>query len=501
MAKILQAYYDFRGGLNTDAAPDNLMDNELTVAENVDLMERGGLVKRKGTQAINAESWGVQVEQLIEWPRHSGEMLLLAVIGNVLARVGEDGSRTNIKQLASTKIGHFFFQDKMYFTDGTEYYVYNGTTVSAVTPDPDEQNDLTPIKKCKFMIRHPKSFRFFAAGNPDDKSALYFSEPNQPGFFRKTSVMFPVSGEGPITGLTVFGDAVMVFFKHSIWIWRGLDPDVDAIWEKIPTGVGTDSNDSIALTTNSLTFLGEGGIYAISPAILSYTITLQPGQDLVTNLAANRVEAITRNIGKPNVASAVFDASNQRYMLAYAEGKDAVRNNKILIYDWNIGAFSTYTGLAINDFLARENGDILAATNGYILRMGVGDSDSGAPIEMRVRSKQYNLNYPFHKKRITRMYMSFRQPEQETSEVTLRLHVDDSLEYEVHEAALFENFKWGEPWGGIWGFRSLVTTRTKVSASGHRIQMEIFNDQLDIPTTVYGIAFEFRPIRAKGSKL
>ena len=130
--------------------------------------------------------------------------------------------------------------------------------------------------------------------------------------------------------------------------------------------------------------------------------------------------------------------------------------------------------------------------------MGVGDSDSGAPIEMRVRSKQYNLNYPFHKKRITRMYMSFRQPEQETSEVTLRLHVDDSLEYEVHEAALFENFKWGEPWGGIWGFRSIVTTRTKVSASGHRIQMEIYNDQLDIPTTVYGIAFEFRPIRAKG---
>ena len=65
------------------------MDNELTVAENVDLMERGGLVKRKGTQAINAESWGVQVEQLIEWPRHSGEMLLLVL--SVCACQGECG--------------------------------------------------------------------------------------------------------------------------------------------------------------------------------------------------------------------------------------------------------------------------------------------------------------------------------------------------------------------------------------------------------------------------
>jgi len=33
--KQLRSYYDFRGGLNTDAAPDNMLDNELVRADNV----------------------------------------------------------------------------------------------------------------------------------------------------------------------------------------------------------------------------------------------------------------------------------------------------------------------------------------------------------------------------------------------------------------------------------------------------------------------------------
>jgi len=33
------------------------------------------------------------------------------------------------------------------------------------------------------------------------------------------------------------------------------------------------------------------------------------------------------------------------------------------------------------------------------------------------------------------------------------------------------------------------------------VQVQFVNDQLDDPTTVYGIAFEFRPSRAKGRLL
>src|SRR5690606_29207401 len=90
--KRIRSYYDFRGGLNTDAALDNMMDNELVRADNVDLDERGGLTKRKGTVRLNAEHYGFQVEQLIEWPRDDGESWLLAVIGTNLCRIRDDQS-------------------------------------------------------------------------------------------------------------------------------------------------------------------------------------------------------------------------------------------------------------------------------------------------------------------------------------------------------------------------------------------------------------------------
>jgi hypothetical protein len=52
VALPIKTYQDFRGGWNTDTAPDNLLDSELTVADNVDLMERGGLSSRLGTAPL-----------------------------------------------------------------------------------------------------------------------------------------------------------------------------------------------------------------------------------------------------------------------------------------------------------------------------------------------------------------------------------------------------------------------------------------------------------------
>ena len=129
MAKLLKPYYDFRGGWNCDAAPDNLADNELALADNIDLAERGGLSKRRGTVALNEESYGAQVEQLFEWSRDSGENILMAVIGKTLCTIADDGTKTDVQELNSSRIGWFFFKDALYFVDGAEYRVYDGETV------------------------------------------------------------------------------------------------------------------------------------------------------------------------------------------------------------------------------------------------------------------------------------------------------------------------------------------------------------------------------------
>lgn len=502
--KQLRSYIDFRGGINTDAAPDNMLDHELVRADNVDLLERGGLAKRKGTVRLNEEHYGFQVEQLIEWPRDNGEAWLLAIVGSNLCRIRDDQSYQAevITPVAHDKVGHFFLQDKFYFVDGQSFRVYDGSTVDDVEPDDEADNDLDPIKRCRFLARHPNSYRIFAAGDPENPTALYFSEPNRPGYFKDTNVLHPTTADGPIQALLVFGDALVVFYRHSLWVWRGIDPESDAVWRKVPSGTGTIAPWSVDLTPNSMTFLGEGGLFAVSPAILGYDVTVEPTEGMVTNLAKNRTENLIRKINNPGRAAGIFDSHNQRFLLACAD-EEGVRNNQIIVYDWNLGAFTRYTNLAVNHFVYRLNGDLLAATNGFILKMGVGYRDHDQPIEMDVLTKTYNLDLPFHKKRFLRMFCSFRQPDQETSRITLRLYVDDILRSEILEAGLYENFVWGESfWGeGIWGFRNTVTARTRIYGSGHRVQVQFYNNQLDDPTTLYGVAFEFRPSRAKGRLL
>ena len=49
-----------------------MADNELTLADNIDLSERGGFSKRKGTVALNNAPHSGDVNQIIEWPRDNG---------------------------------------------------------------------------------------------------------------------------------------------------------------------------------------------------------------------------------------------------------------------------------------------------------------------------------------------------------------------------------------------------------------------------------------------
>ena len=503
MPKLLQPYLDFRGGLNVDTAEDNLADNELMVAENIDLEERGGFSKRKGTQLLNAQPYFDTVYQLFEWKRTGAEPELLAVVGNTLGKlVPPDYRFSGIASLASNWVRGVALGDKGYFLDGQNFYFYTGDNWGPVAPDPDPDCDIEPIRKCRFLLWHPKSARFFAAGNPDDDQALYYSEKGNPAFWRRSSKLYPISGHGPVQALALFGDAVMVFYEDSLWVWRGIDPEEDTTWERIPVALGKVVERSIALTPDSLVVLGEGGLYALLPPALGYTTVLQPGQSVVVNLAEHRVKSILKSIGDRSKVVGVYDPANERYLLAFNDNPTLGRNNLILVLDWGLKAFTLYTGLEVNDFCYRPNGELLAAIGRNVVRMGVGYSDyNGQPIEARVATKYFNLGYPFYKKRMTRLYAAFKKELTEAFQLSMTIVVDHKVEYQVDNQVLYEGFVWGDPWGRPWGAKDFITTRSKISASGHRVQVRFSNAQPDMPMTVYGFAVEFRPIRAKGRRV
>lgn len=92
MPRQMITYADFRGGLNTESANDVLADSELVIAENVDLTERGALVKRAGLRPFNAEPYklyehDVVILQLVPWD------------GQLFAVVAEVGDETGTRVL------------------------------------------------------------------------------------------------------------------------------------------------------------------------------------------------------------------------------------------------------------------------------------------------------------------------------------------------------------------------------------------------------------------
>lgn len=492
MRKIHHVFYNFSGGLNTDKDPDHIAENELVVADNCDLGERGGMTIRKGTVRINQQSYEAQVEQIFEWPGKANLAVFGYKVGDEweykLHRIHPGGSAEFLQDVKSPKLGFFFYADKLYFLDGDEYYCYDTLTVAPVPSSAEPDCDLGPIRKCRFAVRHPKSFRIFFAGNPDRPEAIYYSEPGEPGYVKEVSMMVPTTGEGEVTGLALFMDAVMVFYKHSLWVWRGVDPDSDAIWEKLPTSEGTVAPHTVALTTNSLTYLGQGGLWALSPNIIGISMEVALGKEYIANLAEGRVENLLRSIYLPEVACAAFDSRNQRYLLAYCDIYGGGRNNYILVYEDNV--FRRYTNIRANDIRYMMNGEVWIATENYILRFGEGYQDAmpdgtDAAIRMEVVTPAYHLGMPFHRKRIHRVYSSFQNHHGPGHGFHMEVLVDGKV--------LLDKDQDVPP-----GADETVQVRNRVYGVGKRLQVHCVHQRIGKQATIYGIGLDFHPVHTVG---
>jgi len=565
--------YDFKGGLNTDAALDHIGSTELRQADNVVLTERGCIGKRKGVKEFDILPSGFQIKQMIRWPLDGSKFFFVAISGGTPRLfLHRTNNYTELQNINRDHVGYFYSGDKMYFLDGVNLYEYDDETetVSVVeNPVPEipgdfsieavdwsemeepewalygtfecfmvyenvegarkksqivtveigykwwefweqpkvirwfapaigdgeeykvhfyrtkeggedtgapsastgfyhvhtatipaeglvshfgvvfydnrenehlgkeyveaAEYDLETVKRCKYAVRHPKSYRVFYSGDPENPSALYYSEPNLPEYLQETSVIFPPTGEGEVTGLKVFMDAILVFYSHGVWAWKGIDPKTDASWEKLPTSEGTMAERTIQLTSDSLTMFGHGGIYAMAPNIIGQTFRMEAGDSVITNIARNKVTNELKRITNPEGTIGVWDGKNQRYMLAYSDDSSE-QNNNILVFDWNSGAFTRFTGINADAFMYNPDGSLFVASGNKIGLMNEGDhvADWGKVFKFRIRTKRFVLNAPFHNKKIDRVYIALQNPQEPGYGIYVYMIIDDTLAEEKY---------------------------------------------------------------------
>jgi len=482
MSKTKHYDFNFTEGLNTDVSPEHMSEGELRKAINLDFSARGAIKSRNGYEILGG--FNSYVTQLIEFPRDDGSIELLAVIGEELYKINRDNyTETSLQNLASDRVGYFIFQDKLYFIDGNEYYVYDGDTVEPVDPyEPDEgeTNNLEPIKKCKYCLWHTKSHRFFFAGNPDDVSAVYYSEPNMPNWVQEVNKIYPTTSDGKIKGIDVLMDSVIVFYPHSAWSYRGLDPETDAIWEKLALTQGLTNDRAKSMTPGSLTFLGSEDLYAITPNVLGVESTVMVGDDYVANLTADRASNVLQAIPDMDDVHSEYDSDNDLYHLVYDY-------NKELIFDFNHSLFyiNEYDVEGyIYDMLHTMEGELLGAIHTDLVRFKSGTEDDNSNINFKIQTPKYKFEAPFNPKVLSQIYCSFKNNENINFEI--KIFADDSLQQTI--------FVEGDEEGELY---SLIKP---VNITGNRFHIEIDYEGSE-KFELYGLGFDVKPTNRYGDRV
>jgi hypothetical protein len=496
-------YNDFSGGENVDAHPDNLADNEVEVGENVDFNIAGGFETRLGCTALNEESYGAQVEQVFEWLKPDGTAQLMAMIGNSFHKVANDGTATLIQAMGGAgKLPNFPFQTNLYIIDymAGNYYTYNGTTLSEVIAA--DGADLNFVKNCKFAVWHDKSYRWLFGGNSSDKIGLMYSEANEPNNVQPGSILYPTRAMGNLLGLPDFAGNIIAFYKYGARIWRGTDPELDVEWARIPLPEGTHNNFSNSLTPGSLTYMGNSGLWMITPAVLNYNVTIQTANDLVPNLAFGKQ---TKNIiaaskVRPDLACSVYDPLTGLLFVAYTKTAGATRNNRVMVHRWGTRAFWHYTGWQVNDWCLRANGDLLFAGNGYIYKVRTGTSDAGMTIDQKVDCKRVNLGRPNNHKTVGKLLVeSGPVAEVSTTDIEIKSVEDSHVETNV---PLTTTRLWTDPWNSPWGSRDSLLTEINFDPplTGKKFQVKYRNDRIDERMLIYGYSFGSIPSAPIGER-
>jgi hypothetical protein len=372
-------------------------------------------------------------------------------------------------------------------------------TYETLVEGKDNDCDLSAIKKCTMFVVHSGSYRIFAAGNPDDSNALYYSEIGLPAYFKPgINKVYPAGGYGKITALLgSLSEALLVSFENGWYAWNGITPLEDATWKPLNLPYGCVCHRSIALTPYSFTFLAGDGVYNVSASILSGEAMLVYGKDLIKKVTENRVEKATRSISDRQKCRGVF--FNNVYYLAY--NTDGARNDRVLKYEWDTKSFTVKTGWNVNTWLS-DPGSLYFASRNHLLKANAGYADfdvetGGAiPIPFNVVTKEYPLGNPLSMKNLKFLGLLFRQNDADLSSVKVTLHMGyEKLAIDWGAAAdgldLAESLIWGRAWGKVWGYRESIMKMIELNKLSNTFQVEMASANTDNPVTLVAIGFVY----------
>jgi hypothetical protein len=133
--KHLETYANFSAGLNTVSSQDNMLNQELRDAVNVDLAEQGAIRRRHGmTRYLTPPATGLG-QGYFRYFKEGGLSEEITAVGGKLYKDGAELPITDLTSFQNTRpIEAVQFGDKLYIATGTKLVQYDGTTAQVVEP-------------------------------------------------------------------------------------------------------------------------------------------------------------------------------------------------------------------------------------------------------------------------------------------------------------------------------------------------------------------------------
>ncbi len=374
------------------------------------------------------------------------------------------------------------------------------TTVNGQIND----NILSEVKNCTKFIHHTKSGRYVATGNPKKPFAVYFSEPMQLNYFKEFNILNPSSSDGTAVCLVNIIDSVLVGYRHSWYEYTGLDPAVDGTWRKLAIPYGCASEYSVqVLDFYNFIYLADSGLYLVSANILNQYGVVMQNNSAVKNISVDKIENTIKSIIDKSKCVSVY--YNGIYYLAYND--NAGENSKIILYYTDKKAFTLFTGIQVNDFLYRKNGNLEIASLNYALRFDDTvhyDTDvttgENKRIEFEIKTTNLTLDTFIAEKFIDKIFIQANigaETFDEHLRLLIRIDYLDTDMITIDLSDVNSGLTWGNPWGSPWGNYSTQMQSAFIRMKGNRIGVGLTNKGLeDINTNFvfYGFAISFKQL-------
>lgn len=123
-------------GMNVSGSPTEISQNQSPDMLNMNLDQNGALNKRTGYSRVFPTSLGVgRINGMYEYKKSDGSSIFLIAWGtNLYTQAGNAQPVSIYSSLQNQKVHFLMTGGKCYIMDGANFLVYDGTTVSAITP-------------------------------------------------------------------------------------------------------------------------------------------------------------------------------------------------------------------------------------------------------------------------------------------------------------------------------------------------------------------------------